>query len=107
MVCFLIYQAKTSLGVDPSRGMELALSPQHELAIARLPRETHALGHQPSTDPEAARLGLYQVSVFLTTNTEPTISPSLSAIQHRSRLGSKCRMNFAAMSATSASNCSS
>ena len=42
-------------------------------------------------------------SVFFTTKTEPTRSPSSSAIQQRSRLGSKFSMNSAVILATSAS----
>src|SRR3989454_1110484 len=47
------------------------------------------------------------VSDSLTRNTEPTFSPSRSAIQQRSRFRSYCLMNLATISATSASNCSS
>ena len=55
----------------------------------------------------SSRRSCATVSACLTRNTEPTFSPFFSAIQQLSRLASYARMNFATISATNASKCSS
>ena len=108
MVVFLNTCAvETRLLVDVPCGDEFGLRPERDLAIADRAGEVDALLDKAASEPEAARGGLDEeetqlatASVWRTRNTEPTMAPSFSAIQQRSRAASKVRMNFAAISAT-------
>src|SRR5215469_6773521 len=53
-------EAEPRLLIDAASRDENALRPERHLAVARAPREAHALFDEPSTDAEAARLGLDQ-----------------------------------------------
>src|SRR5215212_11196728 len=55
----LAHQAVSGALVDPPRAVQVALRPQGDLAVARLPREALAFGDQ-HVDTEPARLRLDQ-----------------------------------------------
>jgi hypothetical protein len=50
MMSFFLHHAKPSLLVNVPRRIEFALRPQHHLFVSCLPRESHALTHQPGTN---------------------------------------------------------
>src|SRR5262245_48102351 len=60
VVRLLVHQAKPGLLVDLPGGEQDAVGPERELAVAALPREPDALGHEPGADAEAAGAGLDQ-----------------------------------------------
>src|ERR1700730_7899446 len=97
-------QAKARRLVDMPRGDQDALGPQGDFPVATVSLTSRA----PMPSPRAAgsissSRNLAICSVSLTRNTEPTGSPSRSAIQQHSRPGSNSATNLAAISATSAS----
>src|SRR2546425_12102695 len=59
-VPFPMDQAEPGAFVDASRGAQHAVGPQHDLPVARLPREAHALAHEARTDAQPARPRLDQ-----------------------------------------------
>ena len=56
----LAHDAEPGCLVQASRSAKLALSPEHELAVARLSGEAHALAHQTRPEARPPRLRLYQ-----------------------------------------------
>jgi hypothetical protein len=110
MVRFAVDELKTGVFVDAPGGIEMALRPERDFLVAGFAREANAFVHQAAADAEAARAGLDVKEAeldldFFTRKTEPAISPSRSAIQQRSRCGSKFWMNSPTIRAASASNC--
>jgi len=107
-------QAKPGFLVDVPGSEQDAVGPEDNLPVANLggKRRHSSTRRLPMPSPRAfgstyMRRSCPTVLDFWTRNTDPTISPSRSAIQQRSRLGSRVRMNLAAISATSASKVSS
>ena len=102
---------RSSGGSRPSRRCggrrEDAVGPQDDLAVAGLPGEAHALLDQPArrargrapAGSTSSRRSCATVFDLRTRKTEPTISPSRSAIQQRSRFGSKLLDELGARSA--------
>src|SRR4051794_20248091 len=114
VVLFLGEEAEPLGDIDLARRVQDVVRPERQLRIAGLPREADAGAHQPSAEPEPARFRLdieepqlRDLVRLRTRNTEPTIPPSISAIQQRSRPASKLSMKPAQISATSASKLSS
>ena len=104
-------QLEAGFLIDFARGDENALGPQRDLAIAagRANAMHSPTSRWPSPCPRPAgstssRRSFATSSLCRTRNTEPTCAPSISAIQQRSREASNEVRNFAAISATSASN---
>jgi hypothetical protein len=91
VVRFLANQMKAGRLVDAAGGHQHVVRPQRDLAVARPAGKADAFADQPAANGKP----------------EPTISPSRSAIQQRSRRTSKLSMNVAATRATSASKLSS
>src|SRR6202011_640543 len=60
MVGFLRDAPKTALFVNAPGREQLALGPQNDLSITRLPRNSDALVDQPSAQTQTARIGLDQ-----------------------------------------------
>src|SRR5437016_12913669 len=56
-VALLADEAKARFLVDAPRGPQHAVGPERDLPVAGLSCEAHALIHEPSADPEPARLG--------------------------------------------------
>ena len=93
-----------------ARARQHVVGPQCDASVTRGAGKADALGDEPLADAEAARGGLHDQQaqfggdvVLRTTNTDPTFTPSRSAIQHRSEAASNSRTNRATISATSAS----
>ena len=85
-------QTETGILIDPPRAGENALRPERHRLVAARTSERDAFGDQRVADPESARARrddqepqLGDLVRALTTNTEPTGSPSISAIQQCSR----------------------
>ena len=100
--------------IDAAGGGEFALGPEQDLLVAGFSGEADAFLDQALADsqPAGGRFDQQKTQLgnrrgLLTRNTDPTFSPSLSAIQQRSRLGSKFSTNSATIPATSASKRSS
>ena len=85
----------------PLAALVLSAAAMHWSDFLRVVSSPRALGSTSSNRSLATSCE------YFTRNTDPMISPSRSAIQQRSRFGSKFWMNFAAISATSASKVSS
>src|SRR6266566_6070163 len=56
VVLLLLDERVSRVLVDASSGMEHAVGPEHDLAVARLAGEARALIHESRADAEAARL---------------------------------------------------
>ncbi len=96
VMLFFADDLETCLFVDVSRCVQNALRPQCHLLVPGLPREADTFRNEPLANSQPTRLpvqraadaALRLASDSLATKTAPTLSPSFSATQARSRFGS-------------------
>src|SRR5207249_11929211 len=60
VVLLAVHDAEACRLVQSAGGDELALGPEHHLAVARLTGKPHALAHQAGTEARPTRLRLHQ-----------------------------------------------
>src|SRR2546425_11864345 len=80
VVLLLAHDAEPGGLVQASRRAQLALGPEHELAVARLAREADALAHQAGPEARPPGLRLHQQQAEL--------GPGLRSEEHTSELQS-------------------